>query len=81
MNDLTKAKDAYAKAVELEPSNDSYQANLRIAEKKLKDANIGVSRRGKSTSLPYQALFSSYFGLISDLLYLGKIVFPSRELD
>ena len=43
LNQLEKAKEAYAKAVDLEPSNDSYQANLQIAEQKLREANLGVS--------------------------------------
>ncbi|XP_063962548.1 small glutamine-rich tetratricopeptide repeat-containing protein alpha-like [Lytechinus pictus] len=41
MNDYQKARDAYTRAVDLEPGNSSYQANLEIAEQKLRGASLG----------------------------------------
>uniref|UniRef100_T1ILK5 Protein kinase domain-containing protein n=1 Tax=Strigamia maritima TaxID=126957 RepID=T1ILK5_STRMM len=41
LNQHQQAKDCYEKAVTLDPENESYKNNLRIAEEKLKEANIG----------------------------------------
>lgn len=41
MNEFQKACEAYTRAVDLEPANTAYQANLQIAEQKLREASLG----------------------------------------
>lgn len=37
INKFQEARDAYKKAVELEPNNESFQNNLRVAEEKVQE--------------------------------------------
>ncbi|XP_002738141.1 small glutamine-rich tetratricopeptide repeat-containing protein beta-like [Saccoglossus kowalevskii] len=41
INEHEKARDAYKKAIELDPDNASYITNLKIAEQKLREINLG----------------------------------------
>lgn len=41
---FAEARDAYKKAVELEPSNESFQNNLRVAEEKLRETSANVAQ-------------------------------------
>ncbi|GAB6022119.1 hypothetical protein CHUAL_006261 [Chamberlinius hualienensis] len=42
LNQPREAKECYEKAVRLEPQNDGYAQNLRVAEEKLRETNIGT---------------------------------------
>jgi small glutamine-rich tetratricopeptide repeat-containing protein alpha len=39
LNDHHRARDCYKKAVELDPQNESYRNNLRIAEEKVSEVS------------------------------------------
>ena len=41
LNDHSKSRDCYRKAVELDPNNDSYRNNLKIAEEKVAEVMTG----------------------------------------
>lgn len=47
MNRYQEARDAYKKALELEPNNDSFKNNLKIAEDKIEE----TSRQGRTGGL------------------------------
>ena len=42
LNDHQRARDCYKKAIELDPENESYKNNLRIAEEKLAEVRIVI---------------------------------------
>lgn len=47
MNKHTKAVAYYRKALELDPDNETYKSNLKIAEVKLREAPSPVSHPGE----------------------------------
>lgn len=42
LNDHKRAKELYEKAIELDPQNDSYRNNLRIAEEKIQEQQVSI---------------------------------------
>lgn len=48
MNKYQEAVTSYQKALDLDPENDSYKSNLKIAEQKLRDVSSPVSLLSKS---------------------------------
>lgn len=43
MNKYQEAINSYRKALDLDPENDSYKSNLKVAEQKLRDVASPVS--------------------------------------
>lgn len=52
LNQHQEAKECYQKAVDLEPDNESYINNLRVAEEKLKQTNVGGGGGGPTAGIP-----------------------------
>lgn len=50
LNQHQEAKECYEKAVSLEPQNDSYLNNLKVAEEKLRETNLGS--QGNPSGMP-----------------------------
>lgn len=48
VNKYQEAVTSYQKALDLDPENDSYKSNLKIAEQKLRDVSSPVSLLSKS---------------------------------
>ncbi|XP_077981082.1 small glutamine-rich tetratricopeptide repeat-containing protein beta-like isoform X2 [Glandiceps talaboti] len=46
LNEHEKARDAYKQATDLDPDNASYLTNLKIAEQKLRETNLGAGGLG-----------------------------------
>lgn len=44
MNNHAEARNCYQKAVDIEPTNESYANNLKIAQEKVKESNPGAGQ-------------------------------------
>ncbi|PIK60982.1 Small glutamine-rich tetratricopeptide repeat-containing protein beta [Apostichopus japonicus] len=63
LKELTKAKEAYQKACVLDPSNESYQTNLRIAEQKLQETSLNADGANPGPGIDLGSLGPSLGGL------------------
>lgn len=43
LNDHRRAKEMYEKAIELDPYNDNYRSNLKVAEEKIEEQQVYFS--------------------------------------
>ena len=66
LTDHESARECYRKALELDPTNQSYQNNLEIAEQKLKEAAMQVWSSGTTHFI----ILLLQFVMINNHMYL-----------
>lgn len=70
MNKFEEAVTSYQKALDLDPENDSYKSNLKIAEQKLREVSSPVSCLCGTDPVPHNWLTSQWLEWISALTLL-----------
>lgn len=70
MNKFEEAVTSYQKALDLDPENDSYKSNLKIAEQKLREVSSPVSCLCGTDPVNHNWLISQWLEWISHLTLL-----------